>query len=169
MKYVAAVDAWGYVCVWDHTMVVDGMVRQGKNERNTLIARWKVSEEPVVDVQFMERNGKTCVLLLLPPSPPSVTNVPSLYTLDCSRGDGDGSVGQLLATWRPHATAGKDCLCFVDALACPAVATSNDKSPVADGSSEEEVEGEGNNSAAARLALYINNILSVLLSLRLCM
>ena len=164
--YVAAVDAWGYVCVWDHVRVLNAHADgNGRGELVLLIARWKVNEGPVLDIQFTKQNGQTCILLLLPPVPPALSNTLLLFALDSSSGHGGGAVAQPLASWQQRATDDTDCLRFVDSSAratpaAPAPPVNQEGTDIEGrGGSEENDE----DSVAAILASHINNALSVFL------
>ena len=166
LQYVAAVDTWGYLSVWDHKRMIEAMAGgKGWRERDPLVARWKVSEGPVLDMQFTKHKGKTCVLLLLPPapsSPPSSLhiNVPSLFALD-SLGGGRGEwEGELVATWQPSPPPISDRLSFV-ITANPLSSPSHPQPMLGGGQGVGKWEGEGfeddDHSAASSLALHINN------------
>jgi hypothetical protein len=161
MQYVAAADAWGYICVWNHAIIADGIARKDQDQRKALVARWKVSEE-VLDVQFIEENGTILLLLLLPPVPPSVANVPSLFALDSSPGETDGCTGQLLASWLPHPSIAKDCLCLVNSPPPLSETARAGQASEAHGECEEGELGHADECAAAPLAVHINSIVSVI-------
>jgi hypothetical protein len=159
--YVAAVDAWGYVCVWDHVRVLNAHADGSVGKRDPLIARWKVNEGPVLDIQFTKQNGQTCILLLLPPVQPAVFNVLLLFALDSSSGHDGGAVAQPIASWQPRSADGTDFLRFVDTSAC--VVPSASAPPVHQGVTDIEScggpENDDEHSVAAILASHINSVL----------
>ena len=166
LQYVAAVDAWGFVCVWDSAQVFDAQAAgHGECKDDAVVARWKVSEGPVLDIQFTKHNGKTCVLLLLPPVAPATVNALSLFVLDSANEGEEGCIGQLAASWQPHSFDGKDCLCFVDKTACDVASVPRSSPKHADEAGEwhsgspEDEQCSDDRSAAADLATHVNTIL----------
>ena len=163
MQYVAAVDSWGFVCIWDHRSVIaSAMPEQSSVSCSPVVARWKVCDGPVLDIQFVKQHGRTCVLLLLPPATPSSTNVPSLFTINLpSAGSADGCVGELVAYWMPHPSDAGHCLCIVDPSTSNPASLLESKSraaEVTDGQVDSAEEGdEVPQSPAASLAILLNS------------
>jgi hypothetical protein len=96
-------------------MIVRAMA-EGRNLRDgdAIFARWKINDGPVLDIQFTKQNEKSCLLILLPPSVPSTVNVPSFFVFEPPSKEKAGGVAQLLASWQPHPSMTKDCMCYMD-------------------------------------------------------
>jgi hypothetical protein len=164
LQLVAAADAWGYVCVWDHARVLGLSAEKcGGGQLDPLVARWKVSEGSVLGIQFTKHNGRICIMVLLPPVPPAVVNAISIFTLDQACGQMGAALGVLSASWQSHPSIGTDCLRYVDSLTspvlCPPVHEEGQADDVHD-ASEKDDENE-KQSLAADLASHVNCILYV--------
>jgi hypothetical protein len=161
-QLVAAADAWGYVCVWDHARVLGLPAdKYGVDQLDPLIARWKVSEGPVLGIQFTKHNGRTCIMVLLPPVPPAVVNAISIFTLDHACGQMGAAVGVLSASWQSHPSIGTDCLRYVDSSTSTMLFPPAHEEGQADDEHDASEEDNGNEkqSFAADLALHVNHVL----------
>ena len=159
-RYVAAIDEWGYVCLWDHSKIVRATA-EGKNvgDHDAIVARWKINEGPILDIQFTKQNEKTCLLILLPPSISSTVNVPSFFAFEPPTTEEAGGTGELVASWQPHPSTMKDCMYFVDVHASPAPRCPTAReSSTAEEQAESDLEdlGDMDDSLAANLAQHVN-------------
>jgi hypothetical protein len=156
-RYVAAIDEWGYVCLWDHSKIVRAIAEKGKND--AIVARWKINEGPILDIQFTKQNEKTCLLILLPPPISSTVNVPSFFTFEPPTTEEAGGVGELVASWQPHPSMMKDCMYYVDVHASPAplYLTARESSTIEEqAESDHEDVGDMDDSLAANVAQLVN-------------